>query len=193
LLEDSAAAVEPIIAQAIGECMGFDKDDAVLNGDGIDTFEGILRAGITTVASQGATSVEYAGIINLYTGVPAQYRRNATWVMASTTMGVILKLNTGTGGVYLFPPNQWNNTILGRPVTFLDYGMDEPAAAGTFTASTYPIIFGDWKRYIIVQRAGLRIQRLVERFAPNIGFLPVARLGGQCVQTDAFRTMIVSA
>jgi HK97 family phage major capsid protein len=195
LFEDSGANVEQIVAQAIGECLGLDKDDAILSGVGIKDPEGILNAGLSSVNSGGATSIAIGGIIGMYTEVPAQYRRNSTWVMASRTMGAVLQLNTGTGGVYLFPPNQWNNTILGRPVVFLDYGMDTATAAGgtTFTAGNKPVIFGDWKRYIIAQRAGLRIQRLIERFAPNIGFLPTARLGGQCVLTDAFRIMNVAA
>jgi HK97 family phage major capsid protein len=110
-------------------------------------------------------------------------------------MGAILQLNTGSGGVYLFPPNQWNATILNRPVVFLDSGMATATAAGgtTFTASDKPIIFGDFRRYILAQRRDLRIQRLVERFAPNVGFLPTSRIGGQVVLTDAFRVMTVAA
>jgi HK97 family phage major capsid protein len=195
LLEDADANVESIIAQAIGECLAFDKDDVILDGTGVNQPEGVLNAGITQIASQDADGIAYGGIIGLYTELPSQYRRNGTWVMASRTMGSILQLNTGTGGVYLFPPNNWNNTILNRPVVFLDYGMDTATAAGgtTFTANDQPIIFGDWKRYIIAQRRALRIQRLVERFAPNIGLLPSARLGGQLVLTDAFRIMKIAA
>lgn len=195
LIEDAEANVEGIIADAIAECRAFDLDDAILNGTGTKEPEGILQAGLTTVNSGGATSIAIGGLIGMYTELPSQYRAQATWVMASRTMGAILQLNTGTGGVYLFPPNQWNNTILGRPVVFLDYGMDTATAAGgtTFTANDNPIIFGDFKRYIIAQRRDLRIQRLVERFAPNVGFLPTSRVGGQVVFTDAFRLMKISA
>lgn len=195
LLEDSAANVEQIVAQAIGECLAFDKDDKILDGTGADEPEGVLQSGASTVNSQGATSIAIGGILGMYSELPSQYRGRATWIMASRTMGAILQLNTGTGGVYLFPPNQWNDTILGRPVRFVDYGMDTATAAGgtTFTASDNPVIFGDFRRYIIAQRQDLRIQRLVERFAPNVGILATARLGGQVVLTDAFRIMTVSA
>jgi HK97 family phage major capsid protein len=195
LLEDSGANIEAIVSAAIGECLAFDKDDKILSGTGSNEPEGILSAGITTVNSGGATSIAIGGILGMFSEVPAQYRQRSTWVMASRTMGAILQLNTGTGGVYLFPPNQWNNTILSQPVKFMDYGMDTATAAGgtTFTASAYPIIFGDFSRYIIAQRAALAIQRLVERFAPNIGILPTARFGGQVTLTDAFRIMKVAA
>lgn len=197
LLEDTGANIISICAQAIAECLAFDKDDKILNGAGSanNEPEGVLQAGITTVNSGGATSIVIGGILGVFSEVPAQYRQRATWIMSSRTMGAVLQLNTGTGGVYLFPPNQWNDTILSRPVKFLDYGMDQPTAAGgtTFTAGEYPIIFGDFSRYVIAQRQGLAIQRLVERFAPNIGILPTARIGGQVVLNDAFRVMTVSA
>jgi HK97 family phage major capsid protein len=195
LLEDSGANLEAIIADAVGEALAFDKDDVIFNGSGVEQPEGVMAAGITQIASGGATSIAYNGIIGLFVSVPAQYRQRATWVMSSQTLGAVIQLNTGTGGVYLFPPNQWNETILNRPVKFLDYGMDTSSAAGgtTFAALAKPIIFGDWSRYIIAQRAALRVQRLVERFAPNIGILPSARLGGQVVLPDAFRIMKIAA
>jgi HK97 family phage major capsid protein len=196
LLEDADANVESIIAQTIGECLAFDKDDVILAGTGAGEPEGVLNCGCSTIASQDADGVAYGGIIGMYVGLPQQYRKAATWVMHSWTMGSILQLNTGTGGVYLFPPNQWNGTILNRPVVFIDSDdIDKPTAEGgtTFTAADNPIIFGDWKRYIIAQRQMLRIQRLVERFAPNVGLLPSSRIGGQVVLTQAFRLMTVSA
>jgi HK97 family phage major capsid protein len=195
LLEDSGANVEGIVADSIGECLAFDKDDAILAGTGVAQPEGVLNAGISTVNSGDADGIAYGGIIGLYTSVPAQYRQRSNWIMASRTLGAVIQLNTGTGGVYLFPPNQWNDTILNRPVKFLDYGMDTATAEGgtTFTAGEYPIIFGDFSRYIIAQRAALRVQRLVERFAPNIGILPTARMGGQVVLIDAFRIMTIAA
>lgn len=196
LLEDADANVESIIAQAIGECLAFDKDDAILAGTGVNEPEGVLNCGCGTVASGGATSIAYGGILGLYVGLPQQYRRKATFVMHSWSMGAILQLNTGTGGVYLFPPNQWNNEILGRPVVFCDSDdIAKPTAEGgtTFTAATTPIIFGDWSRYILAQRRALRIQRLVETFAPNIGLLPSSRIGGQVVLTQAFRLMRIAA
>lgn len=195
LMSDSGANLEGIIQEAIAETMAFDKDDKIFEGTGVGEPEGFMNAGISTVNSGGAASITYGGFVGVYSELPVQYRRNATWVMDSRTMGATIQLNTGTGGSYLFPPNNWNNTILSRPVVFLDYGMDTATAAGgtTFTAGEYPVVFGNFRYYIIAQRQELRVQRLVERFAPNTGFLPTARFGGQVVLTDAFRIMTVAA
>lgn len=195
LMQDSGANLDGIIQEAIAETLAFDKDDKIFNGTGVGEPEGFMNAGISTINSGGATSIAYGGVVGMYTALPAQYRRNATWIMDSRTMGAVIQLNTGTGGMYLFPPNQWNNEILSHPVVFLDYGMDTATAEGgtTFTANQYPIVFGNFRYYIIAMRQELRVQRLVERYAPNTGFLPTARLGGQVVLTDAFRIMKISA
>jgi len=46
--------------------------------------------------------------------------------------------------------------------------------------------------YLIADRQEMRIQRLAERFAPNVGLLATARVGGQTLRTAAFRTQKVS-
>ena len=62
------------------------------------------------------------------------------------------------------------------------------SAQGNFGA-----IFGSFASYMVVERIDMRIQRLVERFAPNIGFLATARVGGQVIRRDAFRLGVVAA
>jgi HK97 family phage major capsid protein len=133
-----------------------------------------LNAGIATVNSGGATALAIGGFIGTYSSSRAVSPK-LNWVMASRTMGAVLQLNTGTGGVYLFPPNQWNNTILGRPVNFMDYGMDTATAVSgsAFTAGAFPVIFGDFKRYIIAQRQTLAIQRLLSGMPRTSAFCPL--------------------
>lgn len=60
-------------------------------------------------------------------------------------------------------------------------------------AGNVAVIFGDFRFYVIADRMELRLLRLDERLAPNIGILPFARLGGQTVRTNAFRTQTISA
>ncbi len=55
------------------------------------------------------------------------------------------------------------------------------------------MIFGDFRSYIIAERLDLMVQRLVERFAPNVGFLASARIGGQVVRLAGFRLGVVGA
>ena len=105
--------------------------------------------------------------------------------MASLTMAGLLKLETSSGVTLIFPPSGPTpsvtpNNILGRPVFYSEF---MPAQG----SNTFPILFGAFDHYIIAERDGLRMQRLVERFAPNVGLLPYARFGGQNTRKNAFR------
>lgn len=189
LLEDSAVNVDLIVQEAIAETLGFDEDDAFLNGTGIDQPEGILQAGVSTVITGSASALAYNGVVNLYTGLPAQYRPNSTFMMNSGTYGAALQLADSqlrpllglVNGQIVGVPS-----LFGRPIVFHENMAN--VAAGSSS-----IIYGNFQYYLIVERQGLRVQRLVERFAPNIGYLPVARIGGQVVQVDAFRVQLTSA
>jgi HK97 family phage major capsid protein len=101
--------------------------------------------------------------------------------MASLTFAKTLKLKDGQQ-MPIFPVNQVPGTLFGKRVAFSDLMPIE----GT---DTFPVIFGDFRYYVIADRQELRIQRLVERFAPNVGLLPTAREGGMPIRTDAFRKL----
>ena len=60
------------------------------------------------------------------------------------------------------------------------------------TANNRPVVYGDFQHYWFAER-GLAMRRIVERFAPNIGLEPRARIGGQAAVTDAFRVGLVGA
>ena len=197
LMEDSVTNVEQLLAQLIAEVKSIDEDDEFLNGTGVSRPEGILQAGCTTVNTKSATALTYVGLIDLYVNLPIQYRRNASLMMSSMTWGELLKLSTGTGGIYVFPPNTSPMQFQGRPIVFHE-GMTSPAVSGgsgspVFTAADKIMLFGDFKRYIIAERSALRIQRLGEVYAPNVGFLPMSRIGGQLTLTAAFRVANVGA
>ncbi len=198
LLDDSAAPIDSIIAEAIGETKGLDEDWAFLNGDSVQKPRGILfGAGgsnpqdVAVVNSGSASALTYGGIINLTYTLPAQYRNGGAFIMASLTMAALLKLETSTGVTLIFPPNGPTpnvnpNNLLGRPVFYSEF---MPAVG----ANNMAIIFGAFRHYIIAERTELRIQRLTERYAPNVGILPYARFGGQVTRKDAFRIQKVAA
>ncbi len=185
LLEDSAADLMGLLSEIIAETRATDEDVEFSNGDGQGRPLGILQAGLRTVNSGGASALTYAGLTSLYTTLRAQYRQNATWMMNSTTYGSILALED-TGSTILFSPNSLPGTLWSRPIAFNEH-------LASVAASAIPIIFGDFRFYVIADRQELRIQRLMERMAPNVGILAYARLGGQTVRTNAFRTQTVAA
>ena len=185
LLDDSAVDLMGLLSELIAETRAIDEDVEFSNGDGQGRPLGILQAGLATVSSGNSSLLLYSGLTSLYATLRAQYRQNATWMMNSTTYGSILALED-TGSTILFSPNSLPGTLWSRPIAFNEH----LASVG---AGTIPIIFGDFRFYVIADRQELRIQRLVERMAPNVGILAFARLGGQTVRTNAFRTQTVEA
>jgi HK97 family phage major capsid protein len=184
-LEDSAVPVDSILAELFAETKGLDEDYTFINGIGVDRPTGLLNSGIATVKTGDANLLKYGGVVDLFTSTPAQYRQSGSWLMNSKTFGAILKLES-TAGFLLFPPNAMPGTLMGKTVHFSEF-MPDVAPNAT------PIIFGAFRYYVIAERTDLRLQRLVERFAPNIGLLPTARIGGQVVRVNAFRVQKVEA
>ena len=186
LLSDSEADLEGILAEVIAETLGLDEDAAFINGSGSERPMGILNAvsgmSLTEVNSGHATDVSYNGFIDMFTNVPSQYRNNARWLMNSLTLGAAMKLKDGNDQP-LFPVNAVPGTLFGKPIEFSEFMPDRG------TASNNPVIFGDFRYYGIADRQELRVQRLTERYAPNLGILPTARAGGQPLRTAAFRKM----
>jgi HK97 family phage major capsid protein len=185
LLEDATADVEGIIAEAIAEVRALDEDSAFIQGGGVDKPLGLTESGLSHVHTGDADDLTYGGIVDLFTGLPSQYRANARFLMNSLTYGEVLKLADDEGHL-LFPPGQPVNAIYGKPIEFSEFLPD-------VSAGTYPIIFGDFRYYIIADRQELRVQRLTEKYAPNIGLLPTARLGGRVSRIAAFRRQYVAA
>lgn len=186
LLEDAASNLDQAIAEVIAETKALDEDNAFLVGTGVGQPEGILNSGAATINSGSNSNITYPGLVDLFVGLPAQYRQNAVWIMNSVTWGEILKLED-TAGNPIIPPNTQPGTLWGKNVLFSEFLADPT------TLNNKPIFFGDLRFYVIAERKGLMIKRLEERYAPNIGILPMARLGGQLVRTAAFKIQNISS
>lgn len=187
LMEDSVVPLDTLLAELIGETLAMDEDYSFLRGTGIGQPKGLLdyvgtttpADGLITVVATGASAtLAYDGLVDLKYALPAQYQRGSVFYMRATAMAKVLKLKDSSNNPIIFagaPPN----TIFGDPV-FLTEHM--PALG----ASANVIVYGNPRYYVIAQRRDLRVQRLFERFAPNTGFLPTARVGGGCVRPQAF-------
>lgn len=187
LIEDSAAPLDSILAEIIAETKALDEDTAFIKGNGVGRPLGLVDAGagITTVVSGDANLLKYNGLVDLFTGLPAQYRQNGKFLMNSATYGKVLQL-ADTNNLPLFPPGMQVGTLWGKAILFSEF-------VASVAANALAIVFGDFRYYGIAERRELRIQRLTERFAPNIGLLPTARLGGQPLRKAAFRIQKISA
>lgn len=192
LMEDAVVPLESILAQSIAETKGQDEDYAFFQGDGIGRPRGVFDyiaastgPAITAVNSGSNSTFTYDGLLDLFHTLPIQYRDRAAWFCRSLAFSAILKLKDSTNQPILYA-GSIPGTLLGKKVWLTEHA---PAVA----QNAYPLLFGDVSYYVIAERTDMRLQRLDERFAPNVGFLPTARLGGGVIRTAPFRAQKISA
>lgn len=186
-LEDPDANVEQILAEIIAETKGIDENVAFTEGNGQSAPNGITNYALTSVNSGAAAALKFSGLLTLTGTLPAQYRQNAVMMMNSLTYVSALGLETSTGGTSLVFQQAMAENINGQQFgRLMGYRVAFNEIMPSEGSNLYPIIFGDFRYYIIADRMELRIQRLVERAAPNVAFLPIARTGGDLVRQNAF-------
>ena len=189
LLEDAALNLEAEVRELLVETRRLDEDSAFILGNGIGMPTGIhfeaTQGNIVTVNSQAAAGLTYDGLCEMWAELPAQYRSQAVYLMNSKTLAAI-KLIKDNENRPIFPVNEIPTNLFGRPIVVSEFMPD-------IAASAIPIIFGDFSNYGIADRADLRIIRLNERFAPNVGLLAVARVGGQMLRSQPFVSQTISA
>lgn len=155
LLADSGGTAEAEVRLALAEDFGKKEGTAFVNGTGAKQPEGFMtNADIGFTVNGHATTLNADKLIDLMYAMPAAYRNaaGAAWAMNGTTLATVRKLKDGQGN-YLWQPAYTAGqpeTILGKPVVEM---VDMPDLA----SGTFPIIFGDWSAYRIVDRLALSI------------------------------------
>jgi len=191
LLEDSAVNLDAEVRALLAETRGMDEDSAFLLGTGVGMPMGIVTeadaGNIVTVGSGAATAQTYTGLVNLWAELPAQYRMRAKWLMNSVTLAAIALLEDTVGNP-IFPTNEIPTMLFGKEIMVSEF---MPDGSGAGTTGNHAIIYGDFANYGIADRMDMRIVRLSERFAPNIGLLAVARVGGQMLRAEPFRAQVI--
>jgi HK97 family phage major capsid protein len=199
-LDDADANIVSEMTDAFGRAIAEAEDDAFAVGAGDDSPQGIA-ADTTVQANYAASGVAAAlsdathngvdPLISAFYKIKKTYRKNGTWAFNSTTEGVIRTLKDGEGRYLWQPPVSADvpATLLGKPVI-------NPEGMADIGANAYPIVFGDFKAgYKIRDRAGISVQRLVERYAEydQTGFLVKKRVGGMCTLPEAFSCVKIAA
>lgn len=187
LLADSAGAADAEVRMALAEDFGQKEALAFLNGDGLLAPEGVMVAsGIAHTANGHAANLSADALVTLLYALPATYRNAGSWAMNGTTLATIRKLKDGQGN-YLWQPSYQAGqpeTILGRPVVEM---IDMPDIA----ADAFPILYGDFSGYRIVDRVGLSV--LVNpyiRATEGITRIHATRrVGGRLLQPAKFRKL----
>jgi HK97 family phage major capsid protein len=191
LLADSAGQAEAEVRLALAEDFGKKEATAFVNGGGPLQPEGFMtNADIGFTLNGHATNLSADALISLLYALPAAYRNAGSWAMNGTTLATLRKLKDGQGN-YLWQPAYvagQPETILGRPVVEM---VDMP----DIKANAFPIIYGDFSAYRIVDRVGLSI--LVNPYLlATVGMTRIhatRRVGGGVLQAARFRKLKMAA
>ena len=198
-LDDAEADVWGELTRAFGKAVGAEEDNVIMSAPGHESPQGILanpdvlsniyKTGVANALNNGTINGIDALITMLYS-LKKTYRKNATWMMNSTTEGIIRTLKDDEGDYLWQPPVQ-----AGAPALLLGQPIANPVIMPDIAPGTIPIAVGDLNAgYKLRDRSGLSIMRLSEHYAEEdeTGFMLKKRLGGQVTMAEAFRVLKVA-
>ena len=209
-IEDSSFNLEDFIKERLAIQFARAEGLAFVSGDGNGKPRGILSYNIKASASYPggsagknnvtdaipyvptgqASTITADSIINVVMDLKSYYEPNATYIFTRATLNTI-RLLKDSQNRYLWQPfgaDKLSPTLWGRP--YLE--MPDMPEIG---AGNYPIIVGDFKNYMIVDRVSLSMQQLNELYAAQglIGFIARKRTGGDVLIPESFRILKVAA
>jgi HK97 family phage major capsid protein len=193
--DDTDVNLEAYVRDSFSRAVGEAEDTGFIVGTGHSNQQpvGMFTAGggVSTVAAAAAADVSVDDFKKLIYALPAQYRRNASFLMASSTE-LILSTKKDSNGNYLWQPS----VQAGRPNTFIGYALNNQEDIAAVAASKNVAAFGDYNAgYRVYDRLGMTVQRLVELYATSgmIGFKIRRRVTGDVVRPDAIRLLATPA
>ncbi len=197
-LDDSDVDLEAFIRDSFARAIAEAEDAAFAIGGGNSAHQptGFMTPGgdVPAINAGQAGGVTIDDFKRLIYAVPAQARRNARFMVPSTTELAISTLKDGNEN-YLWQPS----VQAGRPSTFNGYAMEnhesmaEVPEAGT---AAHVAAFGDFNSgYRVYDRKGVTLKRLEELYAEDgmIGFKVHFRVGGDVVNPKYLRRLQVPA
>lgn len=188
MLDDSAFNLQAEMRNDYSMGMGILEGTAHVNGTGVGQPEGFMvDGGIASVNSENATNITADSLYTTYFTLKEPYTRNATWGMRRATVGIAAAFKGGDGQYLLnMLADSPNFQLLGKDIVQM---ADMPAVG----AGNYPVIFGDFRYYVIVDKAVSQVQ-IVDPYTSKttgiVEFLLNWRTGGQTVNSEAFKKII---
>jgi HK97 family phage major capsid protein len=193
-LDDSELDLGSFIMQEFGTQFAKLEGAEVINGlgsgagqcQGFLTEPGIIGSGNYITSS---TSLSYAVVdfTSLMHRLKSGYRKGATWVFTTATLGAIRGLTDSTGRP-LWTPFGTNDL----PGQMWGYPYAEMPDMPEIAANSFSVAFGNFKTaYQLVVRKQVSIQVLMERYADQnaVGYMGYYRFGGGVKLAEAIKVM----
>ncbi len=155
-----------------------------LTGTGSSQPSGVITGASSALTTGSSTAISGDELISLIYAVDAKYRQNGSFVMKDSTVSLLRKLKDGQGQ-YLWQPS----LVAGQPDRLYGYPIYTSSKMEEATAGKKSVLFGDFKKFRILDRRGLYFQRLNEIAATTgqVGFLAFRRYDSKLLVSDAIK------
>lgn len=181
---DLAADVMGYIEDKLSKAFAVKEDTEILFGAGSSSdktkLRGIATGATNVVTAASETTVTWAEVKKLIQALKA-YRANATLVCGQAFLDIVHEFKDGN--TYMFPQGQEITHIYGVRVVVSD-------VFPTLASEAVAAVVGDFSYYHLLERQGIEVVTLTERFADTdqVGVRAVERIDGDFV-ADAFAVL----
>ncbi len=191
LLFDNQYDLEGKIERDFGDAASDIGEEAFIAGDGVKKPRGIIldaQAGVSDAG--GSSNVSFDDVIDLIYSLGRQYRRNAAFLVNDDAAKTLRKLKDNNDQ-YLWQPS----TQQGEPDMLLGYAINYSPEMPDISDNNKALLFGDFSYYLIMDREGMFMQRLEEKYANTgqIGFRAYMRTDGMLTLPEAVKYLDVGS
>ena len=188
LLEDSTFDLEGFIIDQFAQRIGDAEEDAFLHGDGVAKPLGLIYQLDREVISEKAGEISTDDLLELKHAIPPKYRKDAVFLMHDSTLRELFKLRTGEGQ-YIWYENLKKNI----PLCIFSHRVITSPSMPTIDSGKPPILFGDFKHFVIGDRKHRRIKRLTEVHAQQgqVAYIMSQRVDAKLLDRNAIAALKV--
>ena len=188
LLEDSAFDLEGFIIDQFAQRIGDAEEDAFLHGDGVAKPLGLIYQLDREVISEKTGKISTDDLLELMHAIPSKYRKGAVFLMHDSTLRELFKLCTGEGQ-YIWYENLKKNI----PLCIFSHRVITSPSMPTIDSGKPPILFGDFKHFVIGDRKHRRIKRLTEVHAQQgqVAYIMSQRVDAKLLDRNAIAALKV--
>lgn len=209
MIEDAAFNPLNFFESKFSETVDILRDDKIINGIGRQEPKGLIQAmagtgsggglddpSISYVPTGDASALTADSLIALNCDVPEQYDDNCRYLFNKTSTYKAIKLLKDLNDRYLFGYGVQDSGLrsMGRPTDLDGYPFSWSGLMPNIAANNFPVIFGDFKGYMMVNRIGFSIQVLREVYAElgQVAVVGRVRFGGQVIEPWRLRGLKVA-
>jgi len=188
LLEDSVFDLEEFIIKEFAQRIGEAEEAAFIHGDGVAKPLGIIHQLEREVITEKAGKISTDDLLDLKHAIPSKYRKDAVFLMHDSTLRELFKLRTGEGQ-YIWYENPKKNI----PLAIFSHRVIICPSMPTIDSGKPPILFGDFKHFVIGDRKHRRIKRLTEVHAQQgqVAYIMSQRVDAKLLDRNAIAALKV--